>query len=1255
MSASLFTRGERVCAGTKKILQSLLTIVALLVASVSLFSQANQGVIQGAVFDQTGGAIVGATVTVLDVARGVTRALTTDNAGEYVAPSLLPGTYTVRAEAKGFRNVEHSGVLLEVGQTIRVDLTVQPGEQTQTVTVTGEIPEIDTTDSTLGGTVSNAAINALPLNGRNFERLLQLRPGVITSPGAGAGNASTNGRRTGNDLLLVEGIAQIGPSNGTTTLNAVYRTGDANSLVPIDAIQEFNTQQNYKAEYGWRDGSVVNVGVKSGTNSIHGAAFAFGRDASATDAHNFFTPGTATDATVEQFGAVAGGPIIKDKLFWFMGYEGLRTALQNPAVDTIPADVAMPSFVPPPGSNNGCTTLAAGNCAFSMVDACKDLGAAKISPLSAQLAGLNSATCTVTPASSTFENLLPFTTNTNTAGNFVPGLITTGPLNNGFIKGDYVLGPHHHVSGFYFVSKSDQNVGYANGQLLPQWQANVPSDVQMFNGAWTWTPGSAWVNDARAGYSYLHAQTLSADVNMLPSNPWPTGYGFNTGVTNPLYGGLPEIDLGGFTGYLGAGRRTGVRGPEGNASFVDSVSYLRGKHAFKFGFDFVDVVYDNNAYNRANGQIKFSNLESFLQGSPKSGTILVGDPNLFARAHWYAAFIQDDWRLTTRVTLNMGLRWEYNGSPVERHNYEGSFNPNVNPATTFAVQQVGPGEPLTSFYNADYKNFSPRLGIAWDVRGNGKTVVRAGASILRNPVVAGQYVGLSPFGASVPSIGLNTSGQDVNLHTPLQLALTGGQFTWTAAGPVFPGNATVAINGANYTGPTCTFVGEAGLPAGYTPTPCTTQAVNPNFRQPYSAQWNLDVQRAVTNSLTVDLAYVGVHGVHEATWTDINQPPVGSGWNNATSALPAALAGSALAGGVSPAAFCIASATHATPYDQCGVLGSKSTNGKVNNALAANEAGSSPFYSKFPYLNEVVQLGNQDFSNYDALQVTVNERVSHGLSFLAGYTFAHALDVVSADATDQQPYPTNANNVRLNYGNSDFDIRHRFTLSPTYLIPGMKSPGQMLQGWSVSGIITVQSGLPWTNSDVTDDIIGTGEFVGTISAALQPWNYSGPTSAFNAGPLSIPQLKGGAATAACRGAAEAPYAGNAQLMALADAALANYGCYAQGGGFLTPPALGTVGNAGRNRFRAPNYYNVDMSIGKEWKFKERYSAQFRAEFFNLFNRADFALPAANSSGLDPGAASQFGCACATADVQGNNPVLGSGGPRHIQFGLKLLF
>jgi hypothetical protein len=173
--------------------------------SVCAFSQA-QGNIQGTVFDQTGGVIPGAAVTVLDVARGVSRPLTTDNAGQYVAVNVTPGTYTVRAEAKGFRNIEHSGVLVEVGQTIRVDLTLQPGEQTQTVTVTGELPSIDTTDATLGGTVSNQEINALPLNGRNFLRLLTLRPGVYTDPGAGAGDASTNGGRTGTDLLMVDGV-----------------------------------------------------------------------------------------------------------------------------------------------------------------------------------------------------------------------------------------------------------------------------------------------------------------------------------------------------------------------------------------------------------------------------------------------------------------------------------------------------------------------------------------------------------------------------------------------------------------------------------------------------------------------------------------------------------------------------------------------------------------------------------------------------------------------------------------------------------------------------------------------------------------------------------------------------------------------------------------------------------------------------------------------------------------------------------------
>ena len=1194
MDSFSFAFRTYVRSNAKKTVYLIASTLTLLFCSLPMFSQANQGTIQGAVLDQSGGAVSGATVTVTDPARGVTRTLVTDSAGEYAANNLTPSTYTVRAEAKGFQAIEHTGVMVEVGQNIRVDLVVQPGQQNQTITVTGEVPAIDTTDATLGGTVSNESILALPLNGRNFERLLQLRPGVVTTVGAGTGSESTNGMRTGEDLVMIEGLSQMSPSTGASVLNASYRTGDASSLLPIDAIQEFNTEQNPKAEYGWKAGSVVNVGVKSGTNSLHGTAYAFGRDSQATDASNYFsTPGInpITPATLEQFGATAGGRIVKDKLFWFLGYEGLRTTLGDLAVDTIPTSVA--------GAGNG----------ISMVDTCKALGPAKISPLSAQLAGLNPTTCVVTPSSATTENLFPFLPST-TSNLFSPGLITTGPLNNGFVKGDYILGQHNHVSGMYYASKASQLVSYLPGQLLPQWEATVPADAQMYSGAWTWTPSSTWVNDFRGGYAFVHNQTISSDVGMIPSKPYPTGYGFNTGVTNPLYGGLPEIDISSFTGYLGAGKRTGVRGPEGTLDFVDDVSYLRGKHAFKFGFEFMESVYDNNNYNQANGQITFTNLSNFLQGNPKKGKIFLGDPNIFVREHSFAGFLQDDWRLSTRITLNLGLRYEYNASPTERNNYIGNFNPNVNPATTPALEQAGPGAPLSSLYNADHKGFSPRVGLAWDVKGNGKTVVRAGGSLLNSMLITSELLNFTPFGANFPDIGVNNSGMAINAHSPELLPLSPGQIKWSIAGPVFPGNVSTTIKGVTYTGITCTSPTTG-------PGPCSTAAVNPNFRTPYVAEWNLDIQRAITNNLTFDIAYVGNHGFAEGSEADINQPAIGAGWD-----------ASAVAACLKPG----------TGFSNCA-------------PDASAEVG--PYSAKFPYLSQIIQTANLDFSNYNALQATVSERASHGLSFIAGYTYSHALDIESSSSISQQAFPLDANNPRLGYASTSSDIRNRFTFSPTYAIPGIKFPGQLLEGWSVSSILTLQGGLPWYPIDGTNDFTGTGE-VG--AGGVQTWNYSGPRSAFTSGPHAIPcfgNLPGCTAGVpqACITAAMAPYAGNAQGQQLALASLTNLGCYMENGGILTPPAYGTIGNASRNLFRSPAYYNVDLSISKLWKFKERFNAQFRAEFFNLFNRADFPIPGV----VEPnsGVGGQFGCSCTTPDV--SNPVLGSGGPRHIQFGLKLTY
>lgn len=1226
MSAVKVTLKGGVGSNATRVVRLLLMTTVFSLICLPVFSQTTQGTIQGTVQDQTGGVIAAASVSVTDMARGITRTLTTDTAGVYVATNLIPGTYTVRAEAKGFRVVEHSGVLVEVGQNIRVDLLLQPGEQTQTVTVTGEIPAIDTTDATLGGTVSNQSINALPLNGRNFQRLIQLRPGVVTPVGSGTGaGQSTNGRNTQNDMLRLEGIAGIAESTGANVLNTSYRAGDTANLVPIDAIQEFSAQQNPKAEYGFRDGSEVNVGVKAGTNSIHGTAYAFGRHAAATDAANHF--GGVTPADLEQFGATAGGPILKDKLFWFVSFEGLRVKTGDVNVLSMPASVALPASVDPTNE-------------LSFVNACNALKAAgsTISPLSAQLAGLNTATCLVTPASSSVENVFPFVTSGGNS-NYAPGLTSNGPLNNGLFKIDYNIGPHQHLNGMYYRSGATQNVNTIAGQVLPQWLATVPQEAYQYDGDWTWTPNSTLVNDFRMGYVYVKNTTFPGDINMIAGSPWPTGYGMPTGVTEPSYGGFPEIDFQSFTGMLGAGRRTGTRGPEGDVDLVESVSYLHGKHTFKFGFEYIDIVFDGTSFSQSQGQIQFPDLQHFLQGFTNNWTVLLGSVAANTqneRANWYGAFVQDDWRLTSRLTLNLGLRWDYAGPPHELHNNLSTFNLNVT-GNTPAIEQVGPGLPLSRMYNGDYRDFDPRVGVAWDVRGNGRTVVRVGAAILTNMNPVTTFSPSNPFGANFPSLGINTSGTSINTNfTSVQpgqrcpaTSAVCGAFNWNG-NPIFPGNQTVIIPpgipgeaAGTYTGFTCSPTG-AGLPG-----PCPAIAADPNFKQPFSTQWNLDIQRAITNALTVDVAYVGNHGSRQEVSYDLNQPALGAGWD--TKAVGTCLA-----------------------------------TGKCR-ADSAAEVG--PYTSgKFPYISNIDWATNGYISNYDALQVTAQSRAWHNLSFLSGYTYSHALGENNASSTQGGGIlPTDKNNLRLNYGNLNTDLRHHFTFSTTYNVPGMKSPAQMLRGWSLSGILIAQSGLAWNPSDTrSTDWLGEGENSsnGNAAGVTQYWNYMGPRSAFdNTGPNPIPCYGGlggciaytPAIQAACQNAAAAPYGGaSTTLGQLALAALANGACYAQGGGFLTPPAYGTSGNAGNGIFTGPTYTNVDLSVAKLWTLKERFSAEFRVEFFNLFNWAEFATPGSNG-GADPskGLTGGFGYAQSTPDS--TNPVLGSGGPRHIQFGLKLTF
>ncbi len=329
---ALFSTRSKVVAVT------VLLILGLSVLNCSpLFAQGSAGRVIGTVTDSNGGAVSGANVSVLDVERGTVRSLVTDESGVYSAPNLLPGSYRIRVEFKGFKTFERQNITLEVAQDLRVDVVLQPGEQTQTITVTETAPLVETTNASLGGTVTNQTINELPLNGRNYQNLLSLRPGVQIYPGGGAWTQSTNGLRAHDNVYMVEGIDHSDPWLAQSVINAVGFAGDAATILSMDAIQEFKTEQNPRAEFGWKPGSQVNVGLKSGTNTLHGTAFAFGRT-DGWDARNYFntTDQKKEGIAMEQFGGTAGGRIIKDKLFWFGDYEGQRYTLDSGWVGAAP-------------------------------------------------------------------------------------------------------------------------------------------------------------------------------------------------------------------------------------------------------------------------------------------------------------------------------------------------------------------------------------------------------------------------------------------------------------------------------------------------------------------------------------------------------------------------------------------------------------------------------------------------------------------------------------------------------------------------------------------------------------------------------------------------------------------------------------------------------------------------------------------------------------------------------------------------------
>ncbi len=1244
-------RTVRVCSGVSKTAQIGFLGILILLAGVSVYPQGSAGRILGTVTDQSGGAIANATVIVTDVSRNTPRTLTTDQSGEYNAPNLLPGNYKVRAEAKGFKAFERSGVFLEVGGEIRVDLVMQPGEVSQTITVNEDVPLIETTNAELGGTLQNDIINDIPLNGRNFANLLQLRPGVTIYPGGSGWSQSSNGMRAHDNVYLFEGVNGSDPWMAQPIISAVMAAGDAGTLVSIDAIDEFKTQENPRAEFGWKPGSIVNVGIKSGTNTIHGTAYAYGRDGSWDALPYFDTPGpnkgvaqTPPSVALEQFGASVGGAIKKDKLFYFANFEDQRYAVGSTGQISDP--------------------ITGGGASSELQSACLAVPSANRAPISLQIAGLN-PDCT--PASN-YPGLFPVVSGAN--GEFIPNTLpNSNRIDSGLGKINYHLNDKHSISGMYFISPGSGILNDAPGtQTNAVWETNQYARSQVFAGSWTWTPNSNWVNEARVGYSHYYQNFQSQDATDNPANYTFNGhtYNINTGQTNAIYYGFPSITIGSYTGALGAGWPK-VVGPDGVLEILDHVSFLRGKHAFKFGGEILDNQSTSDVTANAKGTIVFGNLNDFFTGGTGTNTadggsasILVGNLVRHFSFAGYAGFFQDDWRFNSRLTLNLGIRYELNTVPKERDSLQGNFNP------TQGLQQVG--SVLTSPYNGDHNNFSPRLGLAWDIFGNGKTVLRAGAGILYEQMSLDVFQGIgNSFGLRVEPTGdrLCSAAAPTCPQGPGNITVANVSYSGTPLDGAGSGSVANGWFNNSPTTPIFNFVSACGdgntpLPGGggLKPPQCNAIMVNPNLRTPYVSNWSLSLQRAITNKLSLDVSYVGNHGTKLVGALDINQP--------ALQTLNVTGLGTITTG----PGWTAAALTTCATMSVC----------KVN---TTNETNARPFASQFPYLKFIDYFGNLDSSNYNGLQIAMTARDFHGLTLTTGYTYSHALGESSDQGTSgglvipQNSYGSLRNQL---YTSTTFDMRHRLTISGNYVIPGKKGFGQVLEGWSVNSSVVVSTGTPWGINDTTTDFAGIGEANGRNPQANEgmQWNFFGNPSDFEAvhnfagvtagptGVTGVPYYPGGklastlpdpTANAACNSKAAA-------MGPLAVAALNNLGCYALGNSILIPPAYGSFGTMGRNPWRDGGFRNVDASISKNFKFNERLSAQFRAEVFNLFNHPDFVNPYGGPGGagtpndINPskaGTGSGLGYVLNTPDAASSNPVLGSGGPRDLQLGLKLIF
>ena len=1118
---------------------ALVSLVFGLSGLSPVYAQAVGATLSGTVTDPSGAVVPKTAVSIKNIATGITRASTTDPAGFYSAPNLLPGSYEITVSAPGFSSEVQAGITLTVGAQQVLNFTLRVGQVTQTVEVSGEAPAVELASSTIGAVVNSTTVRELPLNGRSWTDLATLQPGVdAIQTQASYGAGPDRGKRGFGTQITVAGAR---PQQNNYRLDGItindYDNGAPGSVLGgdlgVDAIQEFSVStSNQSAEYGRTSGGVVNAITRSGTNQFHGGVYEFLRN-SALDARNFFD-GNIPSFRRSQFGADVGGPIRKDKMFVFADYEGIRSSKGITNVDTVPSLAAR--GIGPDGQQNQVARA----CLLLLPT---DTSCTPNTPLPAP-GPTNPNADPVTHIDRAVLQYLSFWPLPN--GGIQPG--TNGDIgkftfagqqviNENFftIRVDNKISDHDSLAATYlgditpYSSPDGLNAVLFNSRTNRQ--IGILDETHVFN--------STLANSARIGFSrdaVLNNVGLSA-INPLAKDPALAA------ITGQF---ASQVVASGLTPFTGGVKANGPGQFFWNSfQFYDDASWTHGTHSLKFGAAVERMQLNIFQLSESSGTFTFQTLSSLLLNQPKRFTAgLAANPGEGLRQGLLGFYVQDDWRARRNLTLNFGLRWEMTTVPTEVHNTI---------ATLIQITDSTPHLGSLPMSNPTLRNFDPRVGFAWDPFRNGKTALRGGFGIFDVLPIINVYF---PATGEFPFHRTGFIGACQSPPTPP--CLSPGSFYRGAAA----------------------LLGSASHAA-------STYEQHPP--RSYDMQWNLTVQRELAANLTALVGYVGSRGVH-----------LPSSFNDVDIVLP-----------------------RRTPQGY----------------LFPSPVGSGTTVN--PNFGDITSILYEGNSYYHALEVGIQERLSHGIELQSSFTWGKSIDTSSASGIGDQFSNSIGSlpwyDLRSIRGLSDFNIGRTLVISATWQIPSPRSfsgPAAWITGgWEVGGIYKTSDGVPFTATFGTD-----GDPQGMNSS--EPWAFPDRLTGPGCQSLVNPGNPNNYIKTQCFAVPTAP------TKAFYDA-----NCDPSFGNPTLLQCFNLRGNAGRNILIGPGTSNLDFSLFKNnfiKRISEGFNVQFRAEFFNVLNHPNFAVPILpdhtdifDSSGAPTGVAGLLTSTTTTA--------------REIQFALKLVW